>query len=640
MNRTPFALLASVVLSLPLLAGCPSEPVNPDPGPVVSAAAPIVRVSPRVGGRGMDMDVRLRGVNTQWESGDVSFELGGDILVNSVVVEGPNHALANISIDENAMLGFRAMTVSFPDADGNLLEHTMDSDEGFLVQTGGVLITPDTVRLGETLTIEIAGFNTNFQDGLTWADFGEGVFVNWVEVEDGVTARASISVDQRAVPGLHDVTVFNGPDGWTLMDGLFIDRSAIAIEIDPAVGNQGESLYFTLQGLNTHWTTADGKQTMLDLGTSICVEEFWPDCQDTVRPGGPIAVNGPTLGTGRMDISNGAIPGLYDVRAYVMEEQDFDGNFIIDADEYVILEEVILHDGFEVREVPIDCGDMPGVSFGFNIGRQFNNDTCEVGESVSASAIFYTPLDPPCGAPGPMPPPAFDVNGILPLPQPADCPSPRTCDAGPFVYLESQVNTITLVRQENSFTGDIFYVPDRALTLDDYPFSRDHEGDLGERVVYDLVAEPGSDDPTQIPAFRAEDVLYTLPSDFELTEPLLCENYTHVTDTDLPLRWTPAETYDVAGLSASITTTDPEGNAFQLIVFPWDDGAFDWDGDTLSALPPGGGNFSFGAGVAQPKWFLDFGEGPVGLENQGRSGLGYSGIITLQAPPEEEEAPE
>ena len=117
-------------------------------------------------------------------------------------------------------------------------------------------------------------------------------------------------------------------------------------------------------------------------------------------------------------------------------------------------------------------------------------------------------------------------------------------------------------------------------------------------------------------------------------------NYTHVTDADLPLRWTPASTYDVAGLSASITTSDADGNAYQLIVFPWDDGAFDWDGDVLSALPPGGGNFSFGAGVGQPKWFLDFGQGPVGLENQGRSGLGYSGIITLEAPPEEEEPAE
>jgi hypothetical protein len=635
MNRTalPLVLLAAT-LSLPVLGGCPSEGPATGGG-TVQPAAPIVRVSPRVGGRGMDMDVRLRGVNTQWQEGDVSFELGGDVIVNSVIVEGPNFATANISIDDNAMLGYRAMTVRYPSADGTILEHTTAGDEGFLVQTGGVLISPDTVRLGETVSIDIEGFNTNFQDGTTWVDFGEGVFVNWVEVDDDTHATASVSIDQRAIPGLHDVTVFNGPDGWTLMDGLFIDRSAIAIEIDPDNGNQGESLFFTIRGRNTHWVDSGARQTMLDLGTSICVEEFWPDCQDTVRPGGPVDVNSPTQAGGRMDISNGAIPGFYDVRVYVMEEQDFDGNFLIEPDEYVILEEVILHDGFEVREVPVDCNDTPGVSFGFNISRQFNNDNCTVQESVSASAIFYTPLDPPCGAPGPMPPAPYDVNGILPLPGAADCPSPRTCDAGPFVYLEGNVNTITLVRQENSFTGDIFYVPDRALTLDDYPFSQEYEQDLGERVHYDLVADPGSDDPSQIPAFRASDVLFTLPSDFELLSPILCENYTHVTDTDLPLRWTPASTYDVAGLSASITTTDADGNAFQLIVFPWDDGAFDWDGDVLSGLPPGGGTFSFGAGVGQPKWFLDFGQGPVGLENQGRSGLGYGGIITLQAPPDE-----
>jgi hypothetical protein len=44
-----------------------------------------------------------------------------------------------------------------------------------------------------------------------------------------------------------------------------------------------------------------------------------------------------------MDISNGAIPGFYDVRMYVMEPQDFDGNGMLDPDEYIIVEEVILH---------------------------------------------------------------------------------------------------------------------------------------------------------------------------------------------------------------------------------------------------------------------------------------------------------
>lgn len=634
--RTPSLALAALI-ALPLLTGCPTDSTDPTPT-VVGDAAPVVRLSPRTGGRGMDVTMRIRGTNTQWEEGDVTLDLGEDIEVTSVLVEGPIFASATLTIGEGAALGYRPVTIAWPDADGEQVVDNKTGDEGFLVQTGGISISPSQVRLGETISIDVVGVNTNFQDGLTWADFGEGIFVEDFVVIDDLNATAKVSIDQRAIPGLHDVTVFNGPDGWTLMDGLFVDRSAVAIEIDPESGNQGESLFFTLRGRNTHWADSGAVQTMLDLTTDICVEEFWPDCQDTVRPGGPVDVISATQAGGRMDISNGAMPGFKDVRVYVMEEMDIDGDFVISPDEYVILEEVILHDGFEVREVPVDCSDTPGVSFGFNIGRQFDNATCTVNESVSASAIFYTPLDPPCGAPGPMPPAPFDVNGILPLPGAADCPSPRTCDAGPFVYLESQVNTITLVRQENSFTGDIFYVPQTPLTLDDYPFSMDYEQDLGERVVYDLVAEPGSDDPTQIPAFRAEEVLFTLPSDFELLEPTLCENYTHVTDSDLPLRWTPASTYDVAGLSASITTTDQNGDAFQLIVFPWDDGAFDWDGDVLAQLPPGGGSFSFGAGVAEPKWFLDFGNGPVGLENQGRSGLGYSGIITLEAAPEE--APE
>ena len=54
-------------------------------------------------------------------------------------------------------------------------------------------------------------------------------------------------------------------------------------------------------------------------------------------------------------------------------------------------------------------------------------------------------------------------------------------------------------------------------------------------------------------------------------------------------------------------------------------------------FPEGGGYFSFGAGVGEPKWFLDFGDGPVGLENQGRSGLSYRGFMLVRPDEEAEE---
>lgn len=607
-----------------LCTGCPADQIQG----TIETADPLVRLSPSVGGRGMNITLQLRGVNTQWGDGDVTIDLGADILVAGVTVEGPNFATADIAIDDNAVLGFRPVTIEFFAGEGEdrvLKTFLLDGDEGFLVEPGGISINPDRARLGETLQVHVEGFNTIFQDGSTWADFGEGIYVNWVLVEDETHATVSISVDQRADPGLHDVVVFNGPIGYTLMDGFFVDRSSIAIEIDPGHGNQGEVLPFVVSGFNTHFGTSGGAETLVDMSTSICVNEFYPDCQDTVEPGGVMTVLSPTNAQGTLRISNGAAPGLYDVRAYTIERTDLNENMVIEPGEFIILEEVILHEGFEVREVPIDCNDLPGVSFGFSVSRNIDNDSCSIGESVSAYAVFYTPLDPPCGSPPGPPVFPYDLNyQINPPSGGSDCPTTPTCDAGDFVYLESDDITITLAKVQNAFTGEIGYYPEAPLTLEDYPFGY---------VDFDLRAE-GSDDPTQIPAFTAEDVLFTLPSDFELVSPQLCNNYTHDPATDFTLEWTPANTYDVAGLSMSYSATDTQNPpvAWQLITIPWDDGDHTWESTMFaSPFPEGAGNFSFGAGVGEPKWFLDFGDGPVGLENQGSSGLSYRAFMLVRA---------
>ena len=633
---------------LVLLAACEEQPT---PDSALVTADPSVRLSPLVGGLGNTIDVSIRGLNTQWRDGDLSLEMGEWLAVGDLTVVGPNDAVASVSIDPAATLGYQDVTLRFDRRDGegapmDPAVATFEGDEGFLIQPGDVSIAPDRARLGETLQVQIVGFNTTLQDG-AWIDMGPGVYVNWVQVDDFTHATASISVDQSADPGWHDVAVTNGPVVYRANDAFFIERSSIAIAIDPSSGNQGETLAFSIIGSSTHFEAKDpsvapydewddtllgclqpgSRWTYADLSTSICVEEFYPWCQDTVEPGGILNVANPTVGTGAMRISNGALPGKYDVRVYTIERTDDNGNGCSAPGEFAILEEVILHDGFEVREVPIDCNDNPGVSFSFNVGRSFNNDTCDINEGVSASAIFFTPLDPPCGSPPGPPVMPFDINHVINPPSGgADCPPTPTCDAGPQVYLESELNTITLVRQVNTFTQEVVYQPQLPLTLDDYKFGY---------VAYDLVAD-GSDEESQIPAFRKEDALFTLPADFELLEPQLCNNFTHDPNEDLVVSWTPGQTYDVAGMSLSWSTTDIDEIAWQLVVLPWDDGEWTFTPDWFEQVPEGAGNFGFGAGVDEPKWFFDFGDGQVGVENQGRSGLGYSGFMILRSEDEEE----
>ena len=290
MARTKrYFALSLFLLSVFAVSGCVDEVVEATP---LYEAAPVVRLSPGVGGLGMAIQLELRGTNTQWLEGQVSVDLGVDILVAGVTVVGPNHATADIQILETAALGFRDVTISYTDADGEPLTTVLEGDEGFLVEPGGIAISPSRARLGETLQIEVTGFNTILQDGSTWADFGDGIFVNWMVVHSPTSATVSISIDQRADPGDHDVVVFNGPTGYTLMDGFFVDRSSVCIEIDPAHGNQGEVLPFVVQGCDTHFNSSANRDTLIDLGTSICVNEYWPDCQDTVEPGGVAASPG------------------------------------------------------------------------------------------------------------------------------------------------------------------------------------------------------------------------------------------------------------------------------------------------------------------------------------------------------------
>ena len=97
------------------------------------------------------------------------------------------------------------------------------------------------------------------------------------------------------------------------------------------------------------------------------------------------------------------------------------------------------------------------------------------------------------------------------------------------------------------------------------------------------------------------------------------------------VRWTPAQTYDVAGMAMSFSTSDNEGIPWMAITLPWDDGEHMWPKELFPQIPEGGGYFSISTGVSEPKWFLDFGNGPVGVENQGSSGLSYRGFMLLRA---------
>ena len=585
--RTTTSLILAILLTLGL--GCTTEQEVPE-----EVNEPVVRLSPPAGGLGMTVEVELRGTNTEWDSQAPELDMGDGITVGEALVEGRTLTYFEATIDMAAALGKRDVTVISGD-------HEVVIEDGFMVQTGGIVIEPDRARLGESLDVTVTGYNTTFQEGYTQASFGEGIWVDAVEVLDEVSAIARISIDPDAAPGDRDVTLFNGSTAWTLFDGFLVDRSAVTVAFDPPEAYQGDEVDFTIRGTNTAFVEGE---TFLDLGDDIIVDF--------------ITVIGPTDAFGRMTLSNAATVGLRDV------DVESSGELLI------------VHDGFEVLPVAPDVTNAL-ISYDLSVGRSVDNNTCGIGEGYSTYILFYEPLDQPCGE---SPPPTmvfpYDINYNYPVwsGDDSDCPFPNTFDAGEHVYLDSTDGThsLTYDREVDAFSGITAYYLDHSMTLADYHFDRH----------YTMRAD-GSDDPEAIPAFdTAVDetpgadpggvILHTIPMDYDLLAPTLCNNYTHDPNEDLVIQWTMAMTYDVAGLSIVLQTQSAENpeEAYYNIVLPWDDGEWTWAPDALQYLPEGNGYLVFGDSAAQPTWQLPFSAiGPSSAP--GSSGISTMGFMILSS---------
>jgi hypothetical protein len=596
MNRRNWIVALVVPWILFMGLGCPEETVE-------ETQIPTVRLAPPAGGLGMTVEVELRGTNTQWDDEWPVLDMGGDIELGSPRVEGRTLCYFDATISETALLGRRDVTV----VSGG---HELVLDDAFVVQTGGISILPDRARLGESIDVEVTGYSTIFQDGYTQASFGDGIWIDSVEVLTETSAIARISIDPSAAPGDRDVTVFNGSTAWTLFDGFLVDRSAVTFTFDPPSAYQGDEVDFTIKGTDTAFI--DG-ETGLMMGDDIIVDF--------------LTVIGPTDAFGRMTLSNAATVGTRDVTAESSGEL------------------LIVHDGFEVLPVAPDVTNAL-VSYTVSVSRMVDNNNCAVGEGYSTYIMFYEPLDQPCGE---SPPPTmvfpFDINYNYPVwsGDDSDCPFPNTFDAGDHVYLDSTdgSHSLTYDRDVDPYSGITAYYLDHGMTLADYHFDRH----------YTMRAD-GSEDETQVPAFDTSVdetlgadpggvILHTIPLDYEVLTPQLCNNFTHDPAEDLLVEWTLAMTYDVAGLSLTLQTQSAEDpdDAWYNIVLPWDDGEWTFTPDMLSMLPEGNGYLVFSDGASQPTWQLPFSDiGPS--SPPGSSGISTMGFMILSGASGEEEPAE
>jgi len=525
-------------------------------------------IDPPEAGVGTEVQVAVRSSRSQYIFGETHLDFGEGIEVNNVTVQDGWTVLADLAISEDAENGLRDVTLTIGTRDV-LLEN------GFRVVLTSLEVTPDNGMIGETVDVQLTGKNTQWLAGRTWVAFGQGVDVLEFSVISETFATARIAIGHEASPGLRDVYTEDGPKIVTAYDSFQVDRVGVAATFEPDVAKQGEVVEFTVFGRDTNFI--QGKTTIQFF------DKDGPNGDIVLLPGFPTVLDSENL-WGRMQLSNAAQLGNRNVLILTETSPGQE-------------EGLMVQDAFEVTGGDLDLGSVK-ISLRYTVVRGIDNSSGGLSERVSSQAIFWIPLDPPCGGGGAMGsgPSPYDVNGVFPVPDPPeggeeDCPNPQTVSAGDVVWLESDKNVVTLEKVVDPASGMIAYVG-KDLTLADYAFN----------VMYDLHLQG---DPNGLPEEILPGVQPTVPCDWYITSPNLWGNYTHNRAEEFEYTWglpdaptqgactgppgiDPAAIFSTK-IPGTLVSTGKGGFAGSL---PWDDGVHSYVPSELMQLKPDPTSFS------------------------------------------------
>ena len=157
------------------------------------------------------------------------------------------------------------------------------------------LVNPDGGALGQTLDVALTGSLTNFQQGVSYANFGPGITVNSLTVSDATDASANITISPTTTLGARTVTVITGGQYAQAVNGFSVLASNASLTgLSPNAAPQGTNLTgVVVTGVNTHFLQG---ATQLSMGPGISV--------------GAITVNSPTQFTVALAVTSAAPVGV------------------------------------------------------------------------------------------------------------------------------------------------------------------------------------------------------------------------------------------------------------------------------------------------------------------------------------------
>ncbi|MDF1563838.1 MAG: lamin tail domain-containing protein [Deltaproteobacteria bacterium] len=238
----------------------------------------------------------LTGVNTHFTAGDSQVLLGDGTgyAIEAISVTSLTSLQVTVTFLLNATPGLwdvRVSTAAFSESavgTGLLEVRPLPRVEA---------VNPATGNQGQTLGVTLSGLYTDFLAAAPSVDFGPDITVSNVSALGATTLTATLDIGPFATLGPRGVTVTTGAEVAPSAAPVFevLPRPAI-VTVTPATAFQGDTLYVTLEGINTSWLAGISTASF---GAGV-----------TVRS---LTVNGPASAVAQIAIDPAASPGSRDV---------------------------------------------------------------------------------------------------------------------------------------------------------------------------------------------------------------------------------------------------------------------------------------------------------------------------------------
>ena len=272
-SATPTARTGSLSIAHTAANGSPIGVGLSGSASTTPPAAAVSSVSPGAGAAGTSVPVVITGNGwTHFNSSSVitfidtqSSAIPSDISVSSFTATTANQINATLSLGNppSVVYGARNISIKTPTGGGHFETAILNSafilgdpTNSHVINT----VTPAFGTQGQSLTVAIAATGTHFVGGVTYANFGDGISVNWLNIVDSTHALASINISPTTPTGYRTLSMMTG--GEYAVSGLDVHGNGIfqigasnaaLITVSPSSAPQGFAGPVTLTATGTHF---------------------------------------------------------------------------------------------------------------------------------------------------------------------------------------------------------------------------------------------------------------------------------------------------------------------------------------------------------------------------------------------------